>query len=219
MNEKEKSDSGSRKTPGFVKLRLKTLIRTDEAFLVDLGEGKVWIPREEIKSRRRLSQGILEIEVREEVIKNKRKEMRGLKEKATGVKGSVMGEVVEVRGKLLSEVPDALRIEFEGKDLYIPRVCFSDREELPDGSWRFVVQKNYLDYKLRLLESAEAGEAFITVPVAILRETDRAYLFAHEGAEVWFPKREVMEIKEAGDKWKIKVPADFWKFKLEGGSI
>jgi len=187
--------------------------------MVDLGEGKIWIPRDAIKSTRRVGQGVLEVEVREDVIRDKRNEMRGLKEKATGVKGSVLGEVVEIEGKLLEKLPDALKIEFEGKELYMPLVCFSDQEEIGDGKWRFQVQKNYLDYKLRLMESGELGEAFVIVPVKILCETDRAYLFGYEGAEVWFPKREVMEIEEAGDEWKVKVPADFWKFKLAGGSI
>ena len=83
----------------LVKLRLKTLIRTDEAYLVDLGQGKVWIPKSAIKSTRRIDQGILEVEVLENVIREKRDEMRKLKEQLTGLKGSIMGEVMELDRK------------------------------------------------------------------------------------------------------------------------
>ncbi|MDP8237052.1 MAG: hypothetical protein P9M08_11760, partial [Candidatus Erginobacter occultus] len=74
----------------LVKLRLKTLIRTDEAYLVDLGQAKVWIPKNAIKSSRRIDQGVLEVEVLEKVIREKRQEMRKLKEQLTGLKGSIL---------------------------------------------------------------------------------------------------------------------------------
>ena len=38
----------------YIKLALKVLIRTDEAYLVDLGEGKVRLPKEAIRSTRRV---------------------------------------------------------------------------------------------------------------------------------------------------------------------
>ena len=200
----------------YQKLKLKTVIRTDEAYLIDLGEGKVWIPKSAIKSTRRVASGVLEIEVLREAIEEKRRQMRQLKVKATGVKGSVLGEVTEVTGKVLKEAEDALWIEFDGKDLYIPKVCFAEVESLPEGKTRFVVQKDFLDYKLRQMDKGPSEEAQTTVPVEILRETDRAYLLAYQGIEIWFPKREVIELKELpGGGTEIVVPTDFWTFKLQ----
>ena len=106
----------------LVKLKLKTLIRTDEAYLVDLGQGKVWLPKSAIKSTRRIDQGILEVEVLENVIREKREEMRKLKEQLTGLKGSIMGEVMELRGELVEETNDSLLVKI-GRASCRERVC------------------------------------------------------------------------------------------------
>jgi len=200
----------------YQKLKLKTVIRTDEAYLIDLGEGKVWIPKEAIKSTRRVASGVLEIEVLREAIEEKRRQMRRLKVKATGIKGSVLGEVVEVTGKVLKEAEDALWIEFDGKDLYIPKVCFAEIEPLSEGKTRFIIQRDFLDYKLRQLDKNPSDEALTTVRVEILRETDRAYLLAYQGIEIWFPKREIIAVKEIPEGGReFTVPTDFWAFKLQ----
>ena len=199
----------------YQKLKLKTVIRTDEAYLIDLGEGKVWIPKSAIKSTRRVASGVLEIEVLREAIEEKRLQMRRLKVKVTGVKGSVLGEVEEVTGEIIKEAEDALWIRFNGNDLYIPKVCFSEIESLPEGKTRFIIQKDFLDYKLRQMKKGPSEEAQTTVQVEILRETDRAYLLAYQGIEIWFPKREIIEIKELPEGGsEIIVPTDFWTFKL-----
>ncbi len=200
----------------YLKLKLKTVIRTDEAYLIDLGEGKVWFPRSAIKSTRRVAPGVLEIEVSREAIEEKRRQMRQLKVKATGIKGSVLGEVVEVTGKIIKEADDALWIRFNDNDLYIPKVCFAEIESLPEGKARFVIQKDFLNYKLRQMEKGPSADALTTVKVEILRETDRAYLLAYQGIEIWFPKREILEINKLPEGGvEIVVPTDFWTFKLQ----
>ena len=199
-----------------VKLKLKTLIRTDEAYLVDLGQGKVWIPKEAIKSTRRIEQGIFEIEILKDVVREKREEMRRLKEQVTGLKGSVIGEVVEFTGaEIIKEVKDALLVKLGDMDVYIPRVCFAEQERLPDGKWRFVIQKDYLEFKIRQLQNPDSDDAYTKVEVKMIQETDRAYLLAYREFRVWYPKRQLIEAKHIGDKWEIVVPTDFWRFKLE----
>lgn len=205
----------------YVRLRLKVLIRTEEASLVDLGGGKVWVPEEAVRSCLRVEQGIFEMEILKSVLEAKRAEMRGLKEKATGVKGSILGDVVEVVGRLVKEEQDALRVEIDGREMFLPRVCFSEIEPLEDGRCRFVVQKNYYNFKLRRLENlSEEDQAFTTARARVLRETDRAYCLVSEGREFWFPKREVLEVNDIpGEEEKeLIVPTDFWLFKLSGGS-
>ena len=199
----------------LIKLRLKTLIRTDEAYLVDLGQGKVWIPKSAIKSSRRVDQGILEVEVLENVIREKRQEMRKLKEQLTGLKGSIMGEVMELTGKLLRETKDSLLIKVGTQELYIPKVCFSEWERLSDQQCRFVIQKDFLEFKLRHIQQPDKRDAITTAQVELLQETDRAYLFKYEGHEIWLPKRAVIEIKDLGKTCEIVVVTDFWMFKLE----
>ncbi|MFH1037088.1 MAG: hypothetical protein V1789_00270 [PVC group bacterium] len=199
----------------LIKLRLKTLIRTDEAYLVDLGQGKVWIPKTAIKSSRRIDQGILEVEVLESVIRGKRQEMRKLKEQLTGLKGSILGEVIELTGTLVKESKDAILIKVGSQEMYLPRVCFSECAKMPDQQYRFVVQKDYLEFKLRRLQEADQRDAISTVQAELLRETDRAYLLKYEGLEIWFPKRAVIEARDLGGKWEFVVATDFWMFKLE----
>jgi len=199
----------------LVKLRLKTLIRTDEAYLVDLGQAKVWIPKNAIKSSRRIDQGVLEVEVLEKVIREKRQEMRKLKEQLTGLKGSILGEVMEMTGELVKETKDALQIKVGPQEMYIPRVCFSEYEEIAGGQYRFVVQKDYLEFKLRRLQEAGSEDAITTVKAELLQETDRAYLMKYEGMEIWFPKRAVIEARDQGKEWEFVVSSDFWMFKLE----
>lgn len=202
----------------YITLRLKAPIRTDEAYLVDLGQGKVWIPLSAIRATRRVEHGIFEIEVREDVIKEKRQEMRQLKEKATGVKGSILGDVVAVKGKILGESDEFLKVSCEGKELSIPRVCFAECNPAPDGSCDFVIQKDYYSYARRASEAAAAAAAEATVEVDLVRETDRAYLFSVEGKEIWYPKRQVVSIQEMeGNRRRIVVPAEFWRFKVERG--
>ncbi len=213
MKDKTSPDS---KDP-YIKLKLRTFMRTDEAYLVDLGAGKVWIPVDAIKSTRRVDQGILSIEVKESVIREKRRELRRIKEELTGLKGSVRGEVVELTGKLLEESPHACLIKLGAKEIFMPRVCFAELEKLPDGNYRFVLEKNFLEFKLKQKhpERPEAGEETTTARVEILQETDRAYFLGCQEVSFWYPKREVIEIKPAGEKWDIVVPLDFWRFKLE----
>ncbi len=199
----------------LVKLRLKTLIRTDEAYLVDLGQAKVWIPKNAIKSSRRIDQGVLEVEVLEKVIREKRQEMRKLKEQLTGLKGSILGEVMEMTGELVKETKDALLIKVGPQEMYIPRVCFSEYEEIAGGRYRFVVQKDYLEFKLRRLQEAGSEDAITTVKAELLQETDRAYLMKYDGMEIWFPKRAVIEARDRGKEWEFVVSTDFWMFKLE----
>jgi len=213
--------SGSENNPELsrdlklIKLRLKTLIRTDEAYLVDLGQGKVWIPKSAIKSTRRIDQGILEVEVLENVIKEKRQEMRKLKEQLTGLKGSIMGEVMELSGELVNEGKDSLLIRVGPQELYLPKVCFSEWEQLAGNEYRFVIQKDFLEFKLRQLQQPDRRDAITTVMVKIIQETDRAYLLGYDGHEIWFPKRAVIEAKDKGKEWEIVVATDFWMFKLE----
>lgn len=199
----------------LIKLRLKTLIRTDEAYLVDLGQGKVWIPKSAIKTSRRIDQGILEVEVLDNVIREKRQEMRKLKEQLTGLKGSIMGEVMELTGELLKETKDALLIRVGSQEMFMPKVCFSEWEQFSDQKCRFVIQKDFLEFKLRQIQQPDKRDAISTVQVELLQETDRAYRLKYEGYEIWFPKRAVIEIKDLGKKWEIVVVTDFWMFKLE----
>lgn len=199
----------------LVKLRLKVLIRTEEAYLVDLGQGKVWIPKSAIKSSRRIDQGILEVEVLEKVIQEKRQEMRKLKEQLTGLKGSIIGEVMELNGKLLKETNDACLIKVGSKEMYIPRVCFSEYEKIGDGQYRFVIQRDYLEFKLRRLQEPHSDDAITTIKAELLQETDRAFLMKYEGLEIWFPKRAVIEARDQGKEWEFVVATDFWMFKLE----
>ena len=204
----------------YVTLRLKALIRTDKAYLVDLGQGKVWIPLSAIRSTQRIEHGIFEIEVREDVIQEKRRGMRLLKERATGLKGSVLGEVVKVKGRLLTETDDSLCIAYAGKEMAIPRVCFSEYVRTPDGNYQFTIQKNYWDFCLQRLKSAPALHSFSTITVDFLRETDRAYLFLFEEREIWFPKQEVLKMHPLkGDRYEITVPTAFWQFKMEEQNI
>ncbi|HDL64167.1 MAG TPA: hypothetical protein ENH12_02115 [Proteobacteria bacterium] len=199
----------------LVKLRLKTLIRTDEAYLVDLGQGKVWIPKSAIKSTRRIDQGILEVEVLENVIREKRDEMRKLKEQLTGLKGSIMGEVMELRGELVEETNDSLLVKIGPQEMYLPKVCFSEWEEQGDQKYRFVIQKDFLEFKLRQLQQPDRRDAITTVKAKMIQETDRAYLLGYDGHEIWFPKRAVIEARDKGKEWEIVVATDFWMFKLE----
>jgi RNase P/RNase MRP subunit p29 len=199
----------------LVKLRLKVLIRTDEAYLVDLGQGKVWIPKSAIKSSRRIDQGILEVEVLEKVVREKRQEMRKLKEQLTGLKGSIIGEVMELTGELVKETKDALLIKVGPKEIYIPKVCFSEYQETGGGEYRFVIQRDYLEFKLRRLQEAHPEDAITTVKAELLQETDRAFLMKYEGMEIWFPKRAVIEARDLGKEWEFVVATDFWMFKLE----
>ncbi len=199
----------------LVKLRLKVLIRTDDAYLVDLGQGKVWIPKNAIKSSRRIDQGILEVEILEDVVREKRQEMRKLKEELTGLKGSIIGEVMEVTGELVKETQDAILIRVRDKEMYIPRVCFAEYEEIGEGQCRFVVQRDYLDFKLRRLQQPNKDQAHTTVKARLLRETDRAYLMEYDGSEIWYPKRAVLEARDLGKEWEFVVPTDFWMYKLE----
>jgi len=204
----------------YIRLKLKVLIKTDECFLVDLGTGKVWLDLADVRSRRRVKQGIYEMEIRREVIDRKRREMRGLKEKATGVKGSVLGEVVEMEGKILREEEDAYQIEADGKSFFFPRFCFSEMEQLGEDRWRFVLQRDFYEFKLRVLENLDpAISAFSEVQARIVQETDRAYCLSAEGREFWYPKRGVLETREMPDSAEkiFRVPTDFWKFKLTGG--
>jgi len=199
----------------LIKLRLKTLIRTDEAYLVDLGQGKVWIPKSAIKSSRRIDQGILEVEVLDNVIQDKRQEMRKLKEQLTGLKGSIMGEVMELTGEMLKETKDALLIKIGSHEMFMPKVCFSEWGQLPDQRYRFVIQKDFLEFKLRQIQQPDKRDEISIIQVELLQETDRAYRFKYEGYDIWFPKRAVIEIKDLGKKWEIVVVTDFWMFKLE----
>ncbi len=199
----------------LIKLRLKTLIRTDEAYLVDLGQGKVWIPKSAIMSSRRIDQGIHEVEVLESVILEKRREMRKMKEQLTGLKGSIRGEVMELTGNLLKKTEYSLLIQVGSRELYIPIVCFSEWQELPDHRYRFVVQKDFLEFKLRR-PGGDQQKAVSTVRAELLQETDRAYLIKYEGLEIWFPKRAVIEARDRGEKWEFMVATDFWMFKIEG---
>jgi hypothetical protein len=199
----------------LVKLRLKTLIRTDEAYLVDLGQGKVWIPKSAIKSTRRIDQGILEVEVLENVIRAKREEMRKLKEQLTGLKGSIMGEVMELRGELVKETDDSLLVKIGPQEMYLPKVCFSEWEQQSDQKYRFVIQKDFLEFKLRQLQQPDRRDAITTVKAKMIQETDRAYLLGYDGHEIWFPKRAVIEARDIGKEWEIVVATDFWMFKLE----
>ena len=199
----------------LVKLRLKTLIRTDEAYLVDLGQGKVWIPKSAIKSTRRIDQGILEVEVLENVIRAKREEMRKLKEQLTGLKGSIMGEVMELRGELVEETNDSLLVKIGPQEMYLPKVTFSEWELLAGDEYRFVIQKDFLEFKLRQLQQPDRRDAITTVKAKMIQETDRAYLLGYEGHEIWFPKRAVIEARDKGKEWEIVVATDFWMFKLE----
>lgn len=209
------SAKGLSRDMSLVKLRLKVLIRTDEAYLVDLGQGKVWIPKSAIKSSRRIDQGILEVEVLENVIREKRQEMRKLKEQLTGLKGSIIGEVMELTGELLKETKDALLIKVGPKEMYIPKVCFAEYQELGGGQYRFVIQRDYLEFKLRRLQEAHPEEAISAVKAELLQETDRAFLMKYEGMEIWFPKRAVIEARDLGKEWEFVVATDFWMFKLE----
>jgi len=199
----------------LVKLRLKTLIRTDEAYLVDLGQGKVWIPKSAIKSTRRIDQGILEVEVLENVIRAKREEMRKLKEQLTGLKGSIMGEVMELRGEVLKKTNDSLLVKIGSQEMYLPKVTFSEWELLAGDEYRFVIQKDFLEFKLRQLQQPDRRDAITTVKAKMIQETDRAYLLGYEGHEIWFPKRAVIEARDKGKEWEIVVATDFWMFKLE----
>ncbi len=199
----------------LVKLKLKTLIRTDEAYLVDLGQGKVWLPKSAIKSTRRIDQGILEVEVLENVIREKREEMRKLKEQLTGLKGSIMGEVMELRGELVEETNDSLLVKIGPQEMYLPKVCFSEWEEQGDQKYRFVIQKDFLEFKLRQLQQPDRRDAITTVKAKMIQETDRAYLLGYEGHDIWFPKRAVIEARDKGKEWEIVVATDFWMFKLE----
>jgi len=209
------SGGGLSQDMNLVKLRLKVLIRTDEAYLVDLGQAKVWIPKNAIKSSRRIDQGILEVEVLEKVIREKRQEMRKLKEQLTGLKGSILGEVMELTGELAEETKDALRIKVGPQEIWIPRVCFSEYEEIGGGQYRFVVQKDYLEFKLRRLQQNVQEDAITTVEAELIQETDRAYLLGYDGMEIWFPKRAVIEARSKGKKWNFVVLTDFWMYKLE----
>ncbi len=199
----------------LVKLRLKVLIRTDEAYLVDLGQAKVWIPKSAIKSSRRIDQGILEVEVLEKVIREKRQEMRKLKEQLTGLKGSILGEIMEMTGELIKETKDALQVKVGPQELWIPRVCFSEYEEIGGGQHRFVVQKDYLEFKLRRMQQCAQEDAITTVQAELLQETDRAYLIKYQDMEIWFPKRAVIEAQDKGRHWEFVVLTDFWMYKLE----
>ncbi|MDP8236203.1 MAG: hypothetical protein P9M08_07450, partial [Candidatus Erginobacter occultus] len=167
------------------------------------------------KSSRRIDQGVLEVEVLEKVIREKRQEMRKLKEQLTGLKGSILGEVMEMTGELVKETKDALQIKVGPQEMYIPRVCFSEYEEIAGGQYRFVVQKDYLEFKLRRLQEAGSEDAITTVKAELLQETDRAYLMKYEGMEIWFPKRAVIEARDQGKEWEFVVSSDFWMFKLE----
>ena len=199
----------------LVKLKLKTLIRTDEAYLVDLGQGKVWIPKSAIKSTRRIDQGILEVEVLDNVIREKREEMRKLKEQLTGLKGSIMGEVMELRGELIKETKDSLLVKIGPQEMYLPKVCFSEWEQQTEQEYRFVIQKDFLEFKLRQLQQPDRRDAITTVNAKMIQETDRAYLLGYDGHEIWFPKRAVIEARDKGKEWEIVVATDFWMFKLE----
>jgi hypothetical protein len=199
----------------LVKLKLKTLIRTDEAYLVDLGQGKVWIPKSAIKSTRRIDQGILEVEVLENVIREKREEMRKLKEQLTGLKGSIMGEVMELRGELIEETNDSLLVKIGPQEMYLPKVCFSEWKQQTEQEYRFVIQKDFLEFKLRQLQQPDRRDAITTVKAKMIQETDRAYLLGYEGHDIWFPKRAVIEARDKGKEWEIVVATDFWMFKLE----
>jgi len=211
----EEKISGLSRDMKLVKLKLKTLIRTDEAYLVDLGQGKVWLPKSAIKSTRRIDQGILEVEVLENVIREKREEMRKLKEQLTGLKGSIMGEVMELRGELVEETNDSLLVKIGPQEMYLPKVCFSEWEEQGDQKYRFVIQKDFLEFKLRQLQQPDRRDAITTVKAKMIQETDRAYLLGYEGHDIWFPKRAVIEARDKGKEWEIVVATDFWMFKLE----
>ena len=149
------------------------------------------------------------------MIREKRQEMRKLKEQLTGLKGSIIGEVMELTGELLKETKDALLIRVGSNDMYIPRVCFSEYEELSGGEYRFVVQRDYLEFKLRRLQKPHPEEAITTVKAELLQETDRAFLMKYEGMDIWFPKRAVIEARDLGKEWEFVVATDFWMFKLE----
>ncbi len=208
-------DRGLSRDLSLVKLRLKVLVRTDEAYLVDLGQGKVWIPKSAIKSSRRIDQGILEVELLERVVQEKRQEMRKLKEQLTGLKGSIIGEVMELTGELLKETKDAILIQVGDKKMYIPKVCFAEYGEIGEGRYRFVIQRDYLEFKLRRLQEAHSDDAITTVKAELLQETDRAFLIKYEGMEIWFPKRAVIEVRDLGQEMEFVVATDFWMFKLE----
>lgn len=214
-----KRDSAETESPPSgnetVRLLLKTMIKTDEAVMVDLGAAKVWISNDDVKSYRRIREGVYEIEVPAKVIKAKREEIRKLKEEATGVKGSVLGEVTEAEGRLLKESGVSYWIEVGGREVCLPKVCFAELVKLDGDRYRFVLQKDFFEFKLRQAESASC-EQEIRVEVEIARETDRAYLLNFEGNEFWYPKREILEKKEIGEgRWNLLVPGDFWNFKLQ----
>ena len=191
------------------------MIRTDEAYLVDLGQGKVWIPRSAIKSSKRIDQGILELEVLESVIWEKRQEMRKLKEQLTGLKGSIRGEIMELDGELVKETEYSLLIKVGPQELYVPKVCCSEWKELPDRQYQFVIQKDYLEFKLRRLQETDLQNVISTIQAELLQETDRAYLMKYEGLEIWFPKRAVIEARDLGGRWEFVIATDFWMFKIE----
>lgn len=206
------------KTPekGFIKLKLKTLLQTNEAYLVDLGLGNVWIPADAVKSSRLLGEGIVELEVLEEVLIEKRQGLRRLKELKTGVKGSIVGEVLDLTGDFVEETDIFTVINLEGKKLYFPKVCLAETEKLPDGRYRFVIQKDFFDYKLQQLELDPGAEGEVCrVKTKVIRETDRAYLFNYQGVELWFPRRAVIDIVDDFLDTEIIVPKDFWFFKVE----
>jgi len=201
----------------YIKLKLKVLIKTEDYYMVDLGTGKVWINCQDIRSTRRVNQGIYEMEILKEVIEQKRRDMIGLKEKATGVGGSVLGEVIALEGKVLREEPDALEVEIEGRKFFFPRCCFSKIKDIGDGLSQLSMQKDFYEYKLWALETnQETSEWFTEIEVRVNRETDRAYCFELDGREVWYPKRGIIECRDipGREEKMIKVPADFWRFKL-----
>jgi len=99
--------------------------------------------------------------------------------------------------------------------MYLPKVCFSEWEEQGDQKYRFVIQKDFLEFKLRQLQQPDRRDAITTVKAKMIQETDRAYLLGYEGHDIWFPKRAVIEARDKGKEWEIVVATDFWMFKLE----
>ncbi len=206
--------------PEYTTLKLKVLIRTEESCLVDLGTGKVWIEASDIRSMKRAAHGVYKMEIRSETVARKRAEMRGFKEKATGVKGSILGEIIDLEGRIVREEPDAIRIETDGKEIFLPRFCFSEIEDLGEGRCRFRLQKDFYEFKLRRLADPNLREGvFIEVEAKIVWETDRAYCLEVGGKAVWYPKRGVIESRDLpGREEKIfKIHSDFWRFKQAGG--
>ena len=122
---------------------------------------------------------------------------------------------MELDGELVKETEYSLLIKVGPQELYVPKVCCSEWKELPDHQYQFVIQKDYLEFKLRRLQETDLQNVISTIQAELLQETDRAYLMKYEGLEIWFPKRAVIEARDLGERWEFVIATDFWMFKIE----